>query len=83
MIRTPAQHQLDSTKAAGSFTLQHTLNDYIAVKAQHDPKKLTFNEWFSAWWKDYTINKGFSAFNEEERIRNRMQIAWSASRENL
>lgn len=83
MIRTPAQHQTDSEKLPGSITPQHTLNDYIAVKTKPDPRKLTYDEWFNDWWTDYTVNKGFSVFNEKERIYNRMKIAWLASRENL
>lgn len=71
-MHTPAQKQTDPTRAPGVVTL----GDYIKQKVAHEPKKLTFEEWWAIWYGCYTedINSP---------LKYSMQKAWEAAQKNV
>jgi len=72
MIRTPAQHQTDPAKAAGSVKNDITLGDYIARKTANDPKKMTFEDWKK--------KKGFPVTSTQEPL---WRECWETAQRNV
>jgi len=70
MIRIPAHKQIDPAKAAGQIK---TLGDYIQQKTANDPKKLTFEEW---WTKEHDHTPEWGSYEI-------LKQCWDASRANL